>query len=77
MAKTIKVERVSDEMARRVAGIMGPSSAHARALAEIDRRRAMGEDLVLVRPDRSSLLIIERGDLKDEIGAEIVWSEHV
>lgn len=76
MAKMLKVERVGEVTARRIADIMGPSSAHARALEELDRRRNAGEDLVLVRPDRSSLLIIARADLKDEIGVETAWSEH-
>lgn len=38
-----------EERARKVAYIIGPQSATARALAELERRRKAGEDVCLYR----------------------------
>lgn len=43
MAEEIKVVEVDEALLRRVARIVGPSSAAAAALAELERRRARGE----------------------------------
>lgn len=41
-----------EELVRRVAAILGPSSAAAKALAELERRRASGEDAIILKDDR-------------------------
>ena len=42
------MEAYSEIIARRMAAVLGPSSAHALALTELERRRALGEDVVLL-----------------------------
>jgi hypothetical protein len=51
-------------MARQIAG---RSSPFAKALAELDRRRAAGEDVVLVRPDESTIMIVPRSDISENV----------
>ena len=40
---------VSEDEARRIADIIGPFSAAARALKDVARRRAEGEDVMIYR----------------------------
>lgn len=73
----IPVQIVDIEFAKRIADIMGPSSAHAEALAEIERRSS--EDLVIVKPsnDRHTILVVERGSLiMPSVSAQTPWTEH-
>ena len=60
-------EIVNEGTARQVAKIAGPSSAFAKALSELDRRRADGEDLVMVRPDNKTILIVPRSHVNDSV----------
>ena len=60
-------EVVNEGTARQVAKIAGPSSAFAKALSELDQRRAGGEDLVLVRPDNKTILIVPRSHVNDGV----------
>jgi hypothetical protein len=56
-------ELVDEGTARQMAKIAGRSSA----FAELDRRRAAGEDLVLVRPDESTIMIVPRSDISENV----------
>ena len=47
----------SEEQAQRVAQIIGPLSADARALAELKRRRGLGEDVSLYLDQDRSILV--------------------
>lgn len=49
MSEPRPLHPASEEQARLVAGIIGPGSAHARALRELDRRREAGEEVYLYR----------------------------
>jgi hypothetical protein len=66
VSKGFWVDTVDEDVARKVASIIGPSSAFGRALSELDERRAGGEDLLLVRRG-ASLLIVPRADCVDSI----------
>lgn len=60
-ARKLQLKHVPDALAERIAWIIGPQSAHARALEECRARRAAGEivhlwstgDMILVGPDPS------------------------
>lgn len=53
------VQLISDEMLRSVAMIIGSASAAEAALAERDRRRAVGEDVVVLWDrDRGILFVV-------------------
>ena len=52
------VEEVSDEVLKRTAAIFGCSSAAAQALAERDRRRADGEDAVVLWDHDVGMLLV-------------------
>lgn len=70
MGKSVKpfaVDILDAASLRKIAGIMGASSAAARALAEFDRRVSAGEDLVLVLPaGHHTILIVPKADLTSE-----------
>lgn len=66
-SKIVFVDLVDEEAAARVAWIIGPFSAHGRALAELAQRRAAGEDLALVRADDKTLFIVPRAALNPSI----------
>jgi hypothetical protein len=57
MRKGLRVRLVEDDLAERVAFIMGDSSAHAQALRQARDRRAAGEDVVLVTTGKSVLVV--------------------
>lgn len=42
--KKLRLEEVSIDSLRHIAGIIGPSSAAAQALANVDERRRAGQD---------------------------------
>lgn len=46
------MRRTPEELARIVAAMLGPSSAAAKALAELEQRRASGEDAIILKDDR-------------------------
>lgn len=48
--KQLYVRLVDEKHARRVAWIIGESGSHHQALAELERRRAAGERLLLCEP---------------------------
>lgn len=52
------VEEASDDFLKRTADILGCSSAAAQALAERDRRRAAGEDAVVLWDRDSGVLLV-------------------
>jgi hypothetical protein len=60
-------EPVDEGTIRQMAKIEGPSSPFAKALAELDRRRAAGEDLVLVSPDNTTIMIVPRSDIAENV----------
>jgi hypothetical protein len=73
----VLVQIVEIEAAKRIANIMGPSSAHAQALAEIASRP--DEDLLIVRPSgsRDTILVIRRDSLiSTSVDTETPWTEH-
>ncbi len=47
MTRKVVMERFDETRAHAVANIMGPSSAAAKALEQMERRRADGEDVYL------------------------------
>lgn len=51
---------VTDDILQRVAEIIGPNSAAERALQELRRRRAIGEDPVCVQVDGSFVVVDRR-----------------
>lgn len=57
MADTVQELLAAEEdAARRVAHIVGPSSAAAKAIAELERRRAAGERAYVLRHKQSWLV---------------------
>lgn len=48
----------SDDFLISIAHILGSSSAASKAIAERDRRRAAGEDAVVLWDDRSRILFV-------------------
>lgn len=48
MARKLQVSIYPEDRAERLAKIMGENSASAHALAELKRRKALGEDVVLL-----------------------------
>lgn len=53
----IKARPYDEAHARRVAWIMGENSAAAQSLAELERRRAAGENVALYRTGSSVLVV--------------------
>jgi hypothetical protein len=60
----MKFETLSEDVLRRQASIIGPHSAAARALEEIKRRRADGQDVEVVRCG-STIMVFEKPDAPD------------
>lgn len=56
-AMSYKLHEVDENAIRRTANIVGPSSASARALADLDERRAAGEDAALFLTHSSSIVV--------------------
>ncbi len=52
----VAVAALEEEAARRVAEIMGPFSASAKAIAELEKRRAAGEDAYIVNDGKTWLV---------------------
>jgi hypothetical protein len=52
------VQEVTDDFLRRVAHIMGSSSAAERALADRDRRRGLGENVVILWDSARGVLLV-------------------
>jgi len=48
--------RTPEELARKVASVMGEASAAARAIKELERRRAAGEEVVIYIDKRAWLV---------------------
>lgn len=57
-------EIVDEQVAERVARIIGGQSAYGLALDEIKKRRAAGEDLVLMQAG-ATMLIVPRADISN------------
>ncbi|WP_298847421.1 hypothetical protein [uncultured Salinicola sp.] len=55
-ANGMEVVEADEEVVRRTATIMGPSSASARAIKDLEARRAAGEEPVIYQ--RGSILLV-------------------
>lgn len=55
--RKFKMFPYDEEMAERIAKIVGPSSAHAKALSQLRDRRAAGEDVYLWIVDSHTILV--------------------
>jgi hypothetical protein len=74
-----RVERIDEDQAQRIAHIMGSDSAHAKALAEVRRRRESGESVSMVKAGDHTVLVVRDEDLMPSNMVDVTtpWTEHV
>jgi len=57
-------EVVDENVARKIADIIGPGSSYGQALAEAQRRRDGGEDVVLIKT-KGAVVVVPRENISN------------
>lgn len=60
--KGFSITLIDMEQAERIANILGPTSAHAKAIDDHKRRSALGEDPVMGMTDDGTIIVVPRAE---------------
>lgn len=69
MRKVFEIRLIDRDQAERVARIIGPQSAHAKALADFDRRAGLGEDPIMGMRVDGVIIVVPRAMTSETVTA--------